>query len=327
MNPTRLLITRPLPEPVLEQARTQFDLKLWHRDEPIGKALVPWAADRQALLVMATDPLDRPTLQALAPSVKAIATYSVGHDHIDLDAATELGLPVFNTPDVLSDAVAEVAMLLILSAARDAGAAEAVLRAGQWGPWSPTRFLGVQLTGRRLGIFGMGRIGQEVAWRAKGFGLDIHYHNRKPVPDACCDAQYHDTLESLLRVSQVFCVCAPATEQTRNIIDRDRLALLPAGAIFVNVSRGDLVDEDALIAAIRSGHIGAAGLDVYRNEPRIDPRLLQLPRTTLLPHIGSATEEARIGMGQLALDALHAWLHQGGRPSNWLNPGVGVFRG
>lgn len=318
----RLLITRTLPQAVLAEAQRQFEVSLWPRDEPIGAAFDSfWSQGCDAALVMATDRLDRPRLQALARHARAVATYSVGYDHIDLDAATECGLPVFHTPDVLSDAVAETAMLLILSAARDASGAEALLRGGGWGPWSPTRFLGRQLTGRTLGVFGMGRIGLALAERARGFGLQVHYHNRLPLP-AAGDAHltYHPTLEALLEVSEVFCACAPSTQQTRGVLDARQLGLLPAGAIFVNIARGDLVDEEALIEAIAAGRIGAAGLDVYRNEPQIDPRFLELPRTTLLPHIGSATTEARTAMGMIALQALARWLHERQPSGNCLNP-------
>ena len=321
MTRPRLLITRTLSAAVQAEARERFEVSLWPRDEPIGNAFDSWSQGCDAVLVMATDRLDRPRLQALARHARAIATYSVGHDHLDLEAATELGLPVFHTPDVLSDAVAETAMLLILSAARDASAAEALLRGGGWGPWSPTRFLGRQLSGRTLGVFGMGRIGLALAQRARGFGLQVHYHNRSPLPaQSGEDFVYHASLESLLAASEVFCACAPSTPQTRGVLDARRLGLLPAGALFVNIARGDLVDEEALIAAIESGRIGGAGLDVYRNEPRIDPRFLRLPRTTLLPHIGSATLEARTAMGRLAIEALAAWLLEGRVPANCLNP-------
>ncbi|MES2480491.1 MAG: D-glycerate dehydrogenase [Pseudomonadota bacterium] len=321
MSRTRLLITRRLADEVLALANQKFDVSLWPADEPIGAALLERAAGCDALLVMPTERMDRPTLQAMRPGVRALATHSVGYDHIDLDAATELGLPVFHTPDVLNDAVAETAMLLILSACRGASSAEAVLRRGEWGPWSPTQFVGRQLTGRRLGIYGMGRIGVAVAQRARGFGVELHYHNRSPAVDAA-GMHYHATLESLMRVSDILCVCAPSTPQTRGAINRERIELLPPGAVFVNIARGDLVDEPALMDAIASGRIGAAGLDVYRNEPRIDPRWLTLPRTTLLPHIGSGTQEARVAMGRIALEALDAWLHHGRVPPNCLNPGV-----
>ncbi len=318
----RLLITRALPESVLAEARNRFDLVLWTRDQPIDGAFDDWAEGCDAVLLMVTERLDRPRLQALARHVRAVATYSAGHDHIDLQAATELGIPVFFTPDVLSDAVAETAMLLILSAARDASAAERLLRRGGWGPWSPTRFLGRQLAGRTLGVFGMGKIGLALAARARGFGMRVHYHNRSPISNGSGDGDlaYHSTLESLLQVSDVFCVCAPSTPQTRGVLDARRLGLLPPGAIFVNIARGDLVDEEALIDAIESGRIGAAGLDVYQNEPHLDPRLLGLPHTTLLPHIGSATIEAREAMGQAVLRALAGWLLEGEAPDNCLNP-------
>lgn len=319
MSRPTVLLTRELPAPVLQQARDSFELKLWPHDEPIGAQLVPWAQGCEGLLVMATDRLDAATLRQLPPSVRALSTYSVGHDHIDLETATRLGIPVFNTPDVLSDAVAETALLLMLSAARDAAAAEATLRGAGWGPWSPTRFLGQQLTGRRLGLYGMGRIGLGIAQRALGFGLQVHYHNRTVHPGGA-GFTYHASLESLMAHSDVFCVCAPSTPQTRGAITAARLARLPRGAVFVNIARGDLVDEDALIDAIASGQVGGAGLDVYRNEPEIDPRFLTLPRTTLLPHIGSATHEARNGMGRLAVDALQRVLLHGERPENCLNP-------
>lgn len=315
----RVLITRRLPEPVLAQAGTLFDTVLWPDDEPIGAQLPAWARGCDGLLVMATDRLDAATLRSLPPTVRAIATYSVGHDHIDLNAASQRGIPVCNTPDVLSDAVAEVALLLILAAARDAATAETQLRNGEWGPWSPTRFLGRQLTSQRLGIYGMGRIGLGIAHRAQAFGMKVHYHNRTEHPSAR-GMQHHASLESLMAHSDVFCVCAPSTPQTRGVINRDRLALLPPGAVFVNIARGDLVDEDALIQAITTGQVGGAGLDVYRNEPNIDPRFIRLPRTTLLPHIGSATHEARIGMGRLALDALRAVLLDAQPPAHCLNP-------
>ncbi len=325
MNRPTLLITRSLPEPVLQRARAAFDVKLWPRDEPIGLQLLPWAQGCQALLVMATDRMDAATWAQMPPTVQAVSTYSVGHDHIDLAAATGRGVPVFNTPDVLSDAVAETACLLMLSAARDASAAEATLRGGRWGPWSPTRFLGRQLTGLRLGIYGMGRIGLGIAQRALAFGMQVQYHNRTVHPDAI-GFVYHPTLESLMAHSDVFCVCAPSTPQTRGAVNAGRLALLPRGAVFVNIARGDLVDEDALIEAIATGQVGGAGLDVYRNEPTIDPRFLQLPRTTLLPHIGSATHDARNAMGCLAVEALQAFLLNQQRPANCLNPDVFPMR-
>lgn len=320
MTRPTLLITRRLPAGVLDEARRLFELRLWEPDEPMGDALQTQARGCDAILVMANDRLDRTRLEALAANgVRAIASYSVGFEHIDLDAATACGVPVFNTPDVLSDAVAEIALFLVLAAARGTTEHEATLRGGRWGPWSPTRFMGRQLTGLRLGIFGMGRIGRAIAQRAVGFGLHIHYHNRSAVADAP-QFTYHASLESLLRVSDVLCVAAPSTPHTRGALDAARLALLPPGAIFVNIARGDLVDEPALIEAIASGRLMGAGLDVFCNEPAIDPRFLALAQTTLLPHIGSATDQARTAMGLIVLHAIEGWLLRGERPGNCLNP-------
>ncbi|MEO8298452.1 MAG: D-glycerate dehydrogenase [Burkholderiales bacterium] len=317
----RLLITRPLLPAALAHAARLFDLSVWREDLPIGHCLLDQVQGHQALLVMPTERLDAACLQGLPATVRAIATHSVGHDHIDLDAATHLGLPVFHTPDVLTDAVAETAMFLLLAAARQTTHAEQVLRSHGWGPWTPTSFLGRQLTGLRLGIYGMGRIGQALAARARSFGMVIHYHNRSPLAHAQAQgATFHATLNALMAASDAFCVCAPSTPGTRGSVNRERLAGLPPGALFVNVARGDLVDEPALLDAIASGHIGAAGLDVYASEPRIDPRWHTLPRTTLLPHIGSATETARLGMSMLAIDALAAYLLRNERPANCLNP-------
>ncbi len=316
-----LLITRRLPEAVHAHAAKFFDVTLWPEDRPIGAEFNTWSAGKQAILLMATDRLDAERLARLRTHVKALATYSVGYDHIDLPAATGLRLPVFFTPDVLSDAVAEIALYLIIAAARDTRRAEHILRNNQWGPWSPTAFLGTQVGGRRLGIYGMGRIGQAIAKRARGFDLTIHYHNRTRLPaDREHGAHYHATLDDLMRVSDIFCVAAPSTADTRRSVNRARIALLPRGAIFTNIARGDLVDEDALIEAIGNGHIGAAGLDVYAQEPNIDPRFTALPNATLLPHIGSAAVETRVEMGFLAVNALARFILHGEKPANCLNP-------
>ena len=326
MNPAAkppLLITRRLPEAVHVHAEKFFDVTLWPEDRPIGTAFDTWSAGKQAILLMATDRLDAERLARLRTHVRALATYSVGYDHIDLAAASRLKLPVFFTPDVLSDAVAEIAMYLIIAAARDTRSAENILRDNRWGPWSPTAFLGRQVGGRRLGIYGMGRIGQAIAKRARGFDLSIHYHNRTRLPpDREHAAQYHATLDDLMRVSDVFCVAAPSTADTRQSVNRARIALLPRGSIFTNIARGDLVDEDALIEALGNGHIGAAGLDVYAREPNIDPRFKSLPNATLLPHIGSAAIETRIEMGLVAVNALARFILDGEKPVNCLNPDV-----
>ena len=297
----------------MEFAETLFDVRLWDGDEPIGSRLPNLASGCEGLLVMATDLLDAACLKALqARGLRAVGTYSVGYDHIDLGAATALGLPVFHTPDVLSDAVAEIAIFLILATARGTTHAEAQVRGGEWSSWSPTRYMGSELTGRRLGIYGMGRIGRAIAQRARGFGLSIHYHNRSRLPcELESGAIYHPTLDGLMAESDIFCVCAPATRESRHSIDAQRLAILPPGGMVVNIARGDLIVEEALIQAIGSGRLCGAGLDVFQNEPQIDPRFLSLPNTTLLPHIGSATVEARTKMGLMAVSSLDAYLVRG----------------
>ncbi|MFD1561158.1 2-hydroxyacid dehydrogenase [Paraburkholderia silviterrae] len=318
----RLLITRRLPDTVLARARNYFDTTVWPEDKPIGASLTTLARGCDALLVMVTERIDAECLRELSPNLKALATYSAGYDHIDLPAATAAGIPVFTAPDALHHAVAEIALYLILAAARRTRVAESVLRERTWGPFSPGAMLGAQLTGKRLGIYGMGAIGREIATRARAFGMQIHYHNRSRLgADQECGAQYHDSLDSLLPVSEVFCVAAPSTAETRLSIGYPQLKALPAGAILVNIGRGDLIDERALLELIKTGHLGPVGLDVFQNEPNIDERWLQLPDAVLLPHIGSATVEARIATGLRALGALEQ--HFAGAPAtSCLNPQV-----
>ncbi len=316
----RLLVTGVPTDAVVERASAEFDAQFWREADPIGDRLLDVASGFEAVLIMPDDKLDAERIGRLPASVEVLGTHSVGYDHIDLDAATARRLPVFNTPDVLTDAVADLALFLVLAAARGTTSAEAALRRGEWGRWAPTLFLGRSLSGLRLGIFGMGRIGQAIALRATAFGLRLHYHNRtRLAEDKERGAQFHESLESLLSASDVFCICAPSTPQLRGSIDSQRLALLPRGAIVVNVARGDLVDETALFAAVQEGRLGAIGTDVYRGEPNIDARWLELSNATLLPHIGSATHEVRTAMGMLALDGIHS--HFSGAPAaNLLNP-------
>ncbi len=314
MNPIsplpRLLITGVPTAAALAYAAQHFELTVWREAEPLAASLprlLQWAQGQDAILAMPNDKLDAAAIAALPASIRALATHSVGTDHIDLAAATARRLPVFYTPDVLTEAVADTALFLIIAAARDTTAAERTLRAGQWGPWAPTSMMGRSLQSMRLGILGLGRIGAAVAARARPFGLQIHYHNRSRVSlEQEGGATYHATLDALMANSDVLCLCAPATAELRGCIDARRLSLLPRGAALVNVGRGDLIEEEALFAAVHSGQLGAVANDVYRNEPRIDPRWLALPRTTLLPHIGSATQEVRTAMGCLAVDGLHS---------------------
>jgi lactate dehydrogenase-like 2-hydroxyacid dehydrogenase len=238
-----------------------------------------------------------------------VGTFSVGFEHIDLAAAAARGISVVNTPGVLSEATAEFTMLLMLAAARRAGQGERQLRAGQWLGWSPASFLGTQVSGKRLGIFGMGRIGQALARMARGFAMDILYHNRTRLAPALeAGAAWHDEETGFLAACDFLAICAPGGPATRHWLNADRIARLPRGAIVVNSARGSLVDDDALVAALRSGHLAAAGLDVFPDEPRVPADYLTLENVVLTPHIASATWETREAMGHLVLDGIDAVL-------------------
>ena len=280
------------------------------------EALAKAAEGADILFCCLTEKLNAEVIAHLAPTLKVIANLSVGVEHIDLEAARRFGVHVLNTPDVLSEATAEVAMMLILNACRRAYESDHMVRSGQWTGWAPTQMLGLGLTGRRLGILGLGRIGQHLAKRAAPFGLDIHYHNRRQLPaESEAGATYHATSDSLLRHSDIFVITAPSTPELKGFLDARRIALLPKDAVVVNVARGDMVDDEALITALQSGKLFAAGLDVYRGEPNLDPRYRSLPNTFLVPHIGSATIDTRDAMGFLLLDGLKA-LEEGRRPHN-----------
>lgn len=278
-------------------------------DEIYGQEeLIERAKSADALLVTVTDTLNREVIERLPRSIQMIATFSVGYDQIDVAAAQERKIAVSNTPGVLTNATADIAMLLLLGAARGAGNGEQAIRQNTWRNWAPTGFLGRDLTGKRLGILGMGRIGRAVAKRARAFDMEIHYHNRSQLPEhEEAGAHYHDSLESLLPNCDFLSIHAASTPQTRGIINTGTLQALPPGAIIVNTARGDLVDDNALISALKSGHIGAAGLDVFNDEPQLDQRYRTLPNTFLLPHLGSATLETRNAMGFCALDNLDAF--------------------
>jgi lactate dehydrogenase-like 2-hydroxyacid dehydrogenase len=307
----RIVVTRRLPGPVEARLTRCYDAILNPEDiPPSHEDIMAKAVEgTRALVVTVGDPIGAALIGALPASVQAISTVSAGHDHIDLAAARARGIMVTNTPDVLTEATADIAMLLILAAARRAGEGFLDVLNDRWAGWSPTHMMGRDLSGRRLGIVGMGRIGRAVAHRARAFGMAIHYHSRRRMaPAQEQGATHHATLESLLAVSDVLSIHCASTPETRGLIDAAALAQLPEGAILVNTARGDIVDDDALIAALRRGRLFAAGLDVYRGEPVIDPRYRELKNVFLLPHLGSATLETRIAMGMRALDNLDAML-------------------
>jgi lactate dehydrogenase-like 2-hydroxyacid dehydrogenase len=308
-NKPVVLVTRKLPAAVEQKLADNFatilnpDDKLYSTDE-----LLELAAGADAILPCHTEKFPAATIAQLPARVKAIANFSVGVDHVDLEAAKQKQVIVTNTPDVLSDATAEIAILLMLGAARRASEGERLVRSQQWKDWSPAFMVGRQITGKRLGILGLGRVGQVVAHRARGFEMTVHYHNRKPLdPDQAGDAVYHASVEELLAEIDVLSIHCPASPATQGLIDSERLAMMHRDAILVNTSRGGVVDDDALVAALRAGDIGAAGLDVFNGEPdSIHPGYRQLDNVFLLPHIGSATVETRDAMGFRAIDNLIA---------------------
>lgn len=300
----KLLISRRLPDEVMARARQSYSVTENESDELWDQAtLVAKAQGHDALLATVTDRLDRQTVSQLPGSIRIIASFSVGTDHIDLKAAQDRKITVTNTPDVLTDATAEIALLLILGAARGAASGMSAIQDNTWANWAPTGMLGMSLAGKRLGILGMGRIGRAVAHRAEAFGMSIHYHNRSKSTGQET-FQYHATLESLMAHSDILSINCASTPDTRGLINAHSLSLLPKGAIVVNTARGDIVDDDALIAALEQGRLSAIGLDVFNNEPKIDPRYRSLSNAFLLPHLGSATTETRNAMGFRALDNL-----------------------
>jgi lactate dehydrogenase-like 2-hydroxyacid dehydrogenase len=304
-----VLVTRKLPPKVEErlrhdyQARLNPDDRLYSKDE-----LIAQAQGAQAILPCHTEHFSADVFQQLPAEVKIIANFSVGFDHVDVEAAIKKGVVVTNTPDVLSDATAELTMMLMIGAARRASEGEKLVREGKWKDWSPAFMVGTQVTGKRLGILGMGRVGQVVAKRARGFDMTIHYHDvRRLPPEREAGAIFHETAEDLLPHCDFLSVHCNVTPATRGLMDARRFSLLPDGAIFVNAARGAIVDDEALIEALKSGKLRAAGIDAYNNEPKVDQRIVALPNTFLMPHIGSATAETRDAMGFRALDNLDAY--------------------
>jgi lactate dehydrogenase-like 2-hydroxyacid dehydrogenase len=296
-----------LPDSVEQKLAQHFTTILNPDDRLYSTAeLLQLAENADAILPCHTEKFSAETIAQLPARIKAIANFSVGVDHVNLDAARQKQVIVTNTPDVLSDATAEIAMLLMLGAARRASEGERLVRNQQWKDWSPGFMVGRQVTGKRLGILGLGRVGQVVARRGRGFDMTIHYHNRNPLdPDQASDAIYHDSVEALLTNIDVLSIHCPASEATRGLLNRERIALMHRDAILVNTSRGGVIDDDALVAALQSGVIAAAGLDVFNGEPdSIHPGYRDLDNVFLLPHIGSATHETRDAMGFRAIDNL-----------------------
>jgi lactate dehydrogenase-like 2-hydroxyacid dehydrogenase len=302
-----VFVTRKLPDAVEARLRRDYDARLNPDDSLYSPAeIIERSRGARAILPCHTEQFTADVLERLPADVRIIANFSVGYDHVDVNAARARGIVVTNTPDVLSDATAELTMMLMIGAARRAGEGERLVRERQWKDWSPAFMVGTQVTGKRLGILGMGRVGRVVARRARGFDMRLHYHDLRPLTGSD-DGVYHATLEDMLPHCDFLSLHCNVTPDTRGVMNARRFALLPDGAILVNAARGALVDDDALVDALRSGKMRAAGIDAYNNEPHVDPRLTALPNTFLMPHIGSATRETRDAMGFRALDNLDAF--------------------
>jgi lactate dehydrogenase-like 2-hydroxyacid dehydrogenase len=303
-----VLVTRKLPQAVEKRLERDYDARFNSEDKVYtSDELIELAVGADAIIPCHTEKLTAEVIQRLPDSICAICSFSVGFDHIDLDAAKARRIIVTNTPEVLNDATAEIAMLLMLGAARREYEGEHQIRTETWADWGATNQLGIQVTGKRLGILGMGRVGRIMAKRAGAFDMEIHYYNRSRLAsDLEAGAIYHESVEDLLPHCDFLSIHCPATPETHHLINAERIELLPDEAIVVNTARGAVVDDAALIDALRSGKLFAAGLDVFNNEPDIDPRYKDLKNTFLLPHIGSASRETRDAMGFRALDNLDA---------------------
>ncbi|MEY8120627.1 2-hydroxyacid dehydrogenase [Falsihalocynthiibacter sp. BN13B15] len=309
MSKKRLWITRRLSDATLERASRDYDVVINHEDHPgTADQLIAASADFDAIIPCHSEHFSADVVAQFSDRLKIVANHSVGVDHCNLPALKEHGILVTNTPDVLSDATAELSMLLMLGAARHAVAGDRIVRTGAWNSWSPAFMVGKQVTGARLGIIGMGRVGRAFAAKARGFDMDIHYFNRSELTaDQAYGATYHSSVESLLGVADFLSLHCPATPETTNMMNTERFALLPDGAVMVNTARGALVDEDALLATIATGKVAAAGLDCFQVEPGGNPAFATHDNIFMLPHIGSATRQTRDAMGFRALDNLDAF--------------------
>lgn len=309
MTRKRLWISRRLSDGTLERAARDYDVVINHQDTPgTADELIAASADFDAIIPCHSEHFSADVVAQFSDRLQIVANHSVGVDHCDLPALKKRGIAVTNTPDVLSDATAELAMLLMLGAARNAVAGDRIVRSGAWDSWSPAFMVGKQVTGARLGIIGMGRVGRAFAEKARGFDMDIHYFNRSELPpDQSHGATYHSSVESLLSVSDFLSLHCPATPETTNLMNAERFALLPNGAVVVNTARGALVDEAALLDAVTQGHVAAAGLDCFQIEPGGNPAFSAHDNIFMLPHIGSATRQTRDAMGFRALDNLDAF--------------------
>ncbi|MEG3090469.1 2-hydroxyacid dehydrogenase [Sphingomonas sp. PB1R3] len=316
LNP-RVVVTRELPDPIMARMAALFDTRLNRSDEKMQPdELAAAMADCDVLVPTVTDAIDADLIAGAGPRLKLIANFGAGVNHIDLKAARARGIIVTNTPGVLTEDTADMTMALILSVPRRLAEGEKLVRSGAWKGWSPGGMLGHRIGGKALGIVGMGRIGQAVARRARAFGLTIHYHNRRRLPasiEAELGATWHDDLDAMLGTVDIVSIHTPLNADSHDLIDRRRIALMRPHVYLINASRGGIVDEDAMVDALEGGRLAGAGLDVWRHEPEIDPRLLALPNVVLTPHMGSATLEGRVASGERVIANIRSWA-DGHRP-------------
>jgi len=317
-NP-KVTVTRELPDVVMQRLRALFDTIARHDDEPMTREdLAAAMADTDVLVPAVTDSIDAELIEGAGERLGLIANFGAGVNHIDLRAARRRSIIVTNTPGVLTEDTADLTMALIVSVPRRLAEGEKLVRSGEWKGWSPGGMLGYRIGGKALGIVGMGRIGQAVAARARAFGLSIHYHNRHRLPavlEAQLAATWHADLDAMLGAVDILTIHTPRNADSENLIDRRRIALMRPHVFLINASRGGIVDEEALVEALEAGRVAGAGLDVWRHEPEIDPRLLALPNVVMTPHMGSATYEGRVASGERVIASIRMWA-DGHRPTD-----------
>ena len=310
-NKSVVVVTRKLPEIVETRMMELFEARLNAEDSPMsGEEIVAAAADADVLVPTVTDRITAELVNALPEALRLIANFGVGVNHIDLAACAARGITVTNTPGVLTEDTADMAITLLLAAPRRLVEGDRLVRTGKWDGWSPTFMIGHRIAGKRLGIIGMGRIGQAVARRARGFGMAVHYNNRRRVHHEIEDeleATWWENLDQMLAHMDFISVNCPLTTETHHLLSDERLALLPPHAFIVNTARGEIIDEAALARRLADGSLGGAALDVYEHEPEIEPLLLTLDNVVLAPHLGSATREGRIAMGEKVLINIQAF--------------------
>lgn len=313
----RVIVTRRLLPQVEARMAELFDTRFNETDTPFTpERMVAAMQECDVLVPTVTDRIDAAMIAAAGPDLRLIASFGAGIEHIDLAAARARKITVTNTPGVLTEDTADLTMALIIAVPRRFADGVRSLYGGKWEGWGPSSQLGHRIGGKRLAILGMGRIGQAVAHRARGFGLDVVYHNRHRLPEAIenmLGARYEPDVDRLVAEADILSLHCPLTPETRGILNAARIASMKPGAYFINTGRSDLVDEDALIAALERGHLGGAGLDVFDNEPKPDPRLIALPSVILMPHLGSATFEGREAAGQRVIANIRFWT-DGHRP-------------